>query len=123
VSSQTPSAESNANISISWVFSSLLPAKDKTGHSIYTSSDSSTYKAKSGYTWDIAYADGSGASGVVGTDTVTVGKTTVKGQVIELAKKVSSTFITDAGDGLLGLAFSSINTGIVSYTCKIISRN
>ena len=102
--------------SISWVFSSLLPSSESTGHSIYTSSKSSTYKAKSGYTWDIEYADGSGASGVVGTDTVTVGKTVVKGQVIELAKKVSSEFVSDASDGLLGLSFSSINTGMSTFT-------
>jgi aspergillopepsin I len=33
------------------VFSSLLPTSEKTGHNIYTSSKSSTYKALSGYTW------------------------------------------------------------------------
>lgn len=32
------------------------------------------------------------------------------GQAVELAKKVSTTFVSDAADGLLGLAFSSINT-------------
>jgi aspergillopepsin I len=93
-----------------WVFSSLLPSADKTGHNIYTSSDSSTYEALSGYTWDISYADGSGASGTVGTDTVIIGGTTVTGQAVELAKKVSSAFVSDGSDGLVGLAFSSINT-------------
>jgi hypothetical protein len=63
-----------------------------------------------GYTWDISYADGSGASGVCGTDTVTVGGTTVEGQCVELAETVSSTFLSDASDGLIGMAFSSINT-------------
>jgi hypothetical protein len=48
-----------------WVFSSQLAASSKTGHHIYTSSSSSTYKALSGYTWSIQYADGSGASGNV----------------------------------------------------------
>jgi len=41
---------------------------------------------------------------------VTVGGTTVTGQVVELASAVSSAFQTGSGDGLLGLAFSSINT-------------
>ncbi|TAQ84514.1 hypothetical protein B7494_g7154 [Chlorociboria aeruginascens] len=94
-----------------WVFSSLQPSTQRGSHSYYTSSKSSTFKALSGYTWKIEYADESGASGSVGTDTVTVGRTTVKGQAVELAKTVSSEFISDAAnDGLLGLAFSSINT-------------
>ncbi|KAH7390241.1 putative endothiapepsin [Cadophora sp. MPI-SDFR-AT-0126] len=93
-----------------WVFSSQLSASSKSGHHIYTSSSSSTYKALSGYTWDISYADGSGASGNVGTDTVKIGGTTVTGQAVELAKQVSSTFVSDSSDGLVGLAFSSINT-------------
>jgi hypothetical protein len=89
-----------------------LPSSDDSGHSVYNSEESSTYQALSGYTWDISYADGSGASGVVGTDTVTIGGTTVTGQAIELANQVSSTFVSDAADGLVGLAFSSINTGM-----------
>jgi aspergillopepsin I len=105
----------SANSGISWVFSSLLPASERTGHDYYASSESSTYQAKPGYTWSIEYADGSGASGSVGTDTVTVGETTVHGQVIELAKKVSSEFVSDASDGLLGLSFSSINTGMANF--------
>jgi aspergillopepsin I len=39
-----------------------------------------------------------------------VGSTKVTGQVVELATQVSSSFVSGAGDGLLGLAFSSINT-------------
>lgn len=34
----------------------------------------------------------------------------VEGQAVELATKVSSTFVSDTSDGLVGLAFSSINT-------------
>ncbi len=95
-----------------WVFSSQLAASSKTGHHVYSSASSSTYKALSGYTWSIQYADGSGASGNVGTDTVKIGGTTVTGQAVELAQKVSSTFVSDTSDGLVGLSFSSINTGM-----------
>lgn len=40
-----------------------------------------------------------------------IGGTTVTKQVVELANKVSSAFVSDAADGLVGLAFKSINTG------------
>jgi len=92
-----------------WVFSSETPASERTGHSYYT--PGSTAKKLSGYTWDISYGDGSSASGDVYTDTVTVGGVTYAKQAVESAKKVSSEFTDDTySDGLLGLAFSSINT-------------
>lgn len=46
----------------------------------------------------------------MGTDNVTVGGLTIKAQAIELANKLSTEFQQGAGDGLLGLAFGSINT-------------
>ncbi|KAJ9493928.1 hypothetical protein LTR99_010224 [Exophiala xenobiotica] len=94
-----------------WVFSSELPSSQSSGHSIYNPSKSSTAKKLSGATWNISYGDGSGASGDVYTDTVDVGGTTVTGQAVELAKTISAQFQQDQdNDGLLGLAFSSINT-------------
>ncbi|KAF7899810.1 hypothetical protein EAF00_004146 [Botryotinia globosa] len=93
-----------------WVFSSLLAASSREGHDIYTSSKSSTFKSLPGYTWSIKYVDGSGASGTVGTDTVKIGETTVTGQAVELANRVSPAFVNDQSDGLIGMAFSSINT-------------
>lgn len=65
----------------------------------------------SGYTWNISYGDGSGASGTVYADKVVVGSVTATSQAVEAATSVSSQFTQDtANDGLLGLAFSSINT-------------
>ncbi|USP80309.1 hypothetical protein yc1106_07583 [Curvularia clavata] len=91
-----------------WVYSSLQPQSQLSGHSYYKVSSS---KVKSGYTWKISYGDGSGASGKVYTDTVTVGPITAKSQAVEAASTVSAQFTQDAGtDGLLGLAMSSINT-------------
>lgn len=96
------------------IFSSELPANQQSSgsvkHTIFDSSQSSTYKATSGATWNISYGDGSSASGDVGTDTVTIGGIAITDQTIELAKQLSQEFAAGTGDGLLGLAFDKINT-------------
>ncbi|MCJ1443222.1 MAG: Type I transmembrane sorting receptor [Stictis urceolatum] len=93
-----------------WVFSSSLPSSNQTGHSIYNPALSSTAKVKSGYSWSITYGDGSSASGTVYTDTVDVGGATVTSQAVELATRLSAAFTQDQDlDGLLGLAFNTIN--------------
>lgn len=93
-----------------WVFSSELPANQQTNHAIYNPASSSTSQQLAGETWSISYGDGSSASGNVYTDTVKVGGTSVTAQAVELASTISSQFAQDQSDGLLGLAFSSINT-------------
>ena len=79
-------------------------------HVIFDPTKSTTYKEKEGSTWKISYGDGSSASGTVGNDNVTIGGLVVKDQAIEIADKLSAQFTQGAGDGLLGLAFSNINT-------------
>ncbi|KAF3176688.1 Type I transmembrane sorting receptor [Orbilia oligospora] len=95
-----------------WVFSnqlsSTLQAKHKNlGGNIYTPSTSA--KVASGLTWSITYADSSGASGTVVTDSVKIGGITVAKQAVEVANTITSGFEDFEGDGLLGLAFSSLN--------------
>ncbi|OCK90834.1 acid protease [Cenococcum geophilum 1.58] len=58
----------------------------------------------------IQYGDSSTASGDVSIDNVTIGGLTIKNQAIELAGTLSSQFQQSSGDGLLGLAWGSINT-------------
>ncbi|KAL8999436.1 MAG: hypothetical protein Q9169_001750 [Polycauliona sp. 2 TL-2023] len=68
--------------------------------------------ALEGYTWAIVYGDRSTASGVVSTDTVKIGSTTVTGQAVELANQLSTKFVNDReSDGLVGLGFDIGNTG------------
>lgn len=99
-------------INFSWVFSSLLSTSDTAGHQVYDPSRSATAVQKNGYTWSIRYGDGSGAGGDVYTDTVNVGGTSVTGQAVEVATRISGQFRQDVdSDGLLGLSFSSANTG------------
>lgn len=80
------------------------------GHTVFDPSKSSSFKKKDGSTWRISYGDGSSAAGIVGNDDVNLGGVVVKDQAIELADNMSDQFASGAGDGLLGLAFSSINT-------------
>ena len=93
---------------ISWVFSNLQASSQLSGHDYYKTDSS---KLKSGYSWRISYGDGSGASGKVYADKVTVAGVTATSQAVEAATSVSAQFAQDQNtDGLLGLAFSSINT-------------
>ncbi|KAJ5178166.1 Peptidase aspartic catalytic [Penicillium coprophilum] len=92
-----------------WVFSSELASSAQSGHDVYDPTKSGT--KLSGASWSISYGDGSSASGDVYKDTVSVGGVKATGQAVEAAKKISSQFLQDKNnDGLLGLAFSSINT-------------
>ncbi|KAL1616188.1 hypothetical protein SLS56_011512 [Neofusicoccum ribis] len=92
-----------------WVFSTLLSSSEQSGHAVYDPTVSGT--KLSGYTWSITYGDGSGAKGTVYADKVVVGGVTATSQAVEAATSVSSAFSSDTdNDGLLGLAFSSINT-------------
>ncbi|KAK6007624.1 hypothetical protein QM012_004438 [Aureobasidium pullulans] len=94
-----------------WVFSTALTSAEIGQHSAFNPSKSSTYKELDGYSFSLSYGDGSGAAGVVGTDTVDIGGATVTRQAIELATSVSSAFVSDAdSDGLVGLAFSTLNS-------------
>ena len=79
-------------------------------HTVFDPSKSSTFQDKEGSTWKISYGDGSSASGSVGNDNVNIGGVVVKGQAVELADAMSAQFANGTGDGLLGLAFESLNT-------------
>jgi hypothetical protein len=93
------------------VFSTELSKKAIAQHSAFDPAKSSTFKLTEGAQFKISYGDGSGAAGIVGTDKVTIGGVSVDAQTVELANAVSQSFVEDTNtDGLVGLAFSSLNT-------------
>ncbi|KAM3088721.1 hypothetical protein ACMFMG_000350 [Clarireedia jacksonii] len=94
-----------------WVFSTNLATASQVGHQNFDPSKSKTFKTLKGATFSISYGDGSGAAGIVGTDTVNIGGATVTNQAIEMATAVSRSFVEDTqSNGLVGLAFSKLNT-------------
>jgi hypothetical protein len=63
--------------------------------------------------FEIHFGDGSyakGREGSVGTADLIVGGLTVESQAVEVADHVHKSFFTSEGDGLLGLAWGSINS-------------
>ncbi|KAJ4301673.1 hypothetical protein N0V90_003766 [Kalmusia sp. IMI 367209] len=111
IGGQTLNLDFDSGSSDLWVFSTDLPAQAIGGHSAFDKTKSANFKAIQGAQFSISYGDGSGAAGTVGTDTVTIGGVTVQNQAVELANAVSRSFIQDTNtDGLVGLAFSTLNT-------------
>ena len=111
IGGQTMIMDFDSGSSDFWVFSTQTPASDQTGHGVFDPTKSATFKPIEGATFDIAYGDGSGAAGSVGTDIVDIGGAIVSEQAVELATYVSGSFVTDLqSDGLVGLAFSKLNT-------------
>jgi hypothetical protein len=92
-----------------WVYSAQAAAAG--GQTQYVEADSNTSKALNGASFQIQYGDGSAAAGHVVKDTVSIGGLAVSAQAVEVADEVTESFTQQQDlDGLLGLAFSSINT-------------
>ncbi|KAI1326950.1 eukaryotic aspartyl protease [Xylariaceae sp. FL0255] len=108
---QTLSLDFDTGSSDLWVFSSETPASQIEGQTLYEIGQSSTAKQLVGESWAISYGDGSSSSGNVYEDVVSIGGITVQNQAVESATNVSTAFTqrTDT-DGLVGLAFSTLNT-------------
>jgi len=90
-----------------WVFSNQMPLSEQEGHNIYNIASG---KKIIGASWNIQYGDGSSAGGDVFRDTVNIGGATVTSQAVEAAQSAAAAFVYGPNDGLVGLAFSSINS-------------
>ena len=97
-----------------WCWSSRLPpalqASAGSQHTIFNPANSETWNDLPGESFQIVYGDNSHVNGNVGTDTINLGGLVINGQAIETAENMSKQFQTGQGDGLLGLAFGTINT-------------
>jgi len=111
IGGQTMNMDFDSGSSDLWVFNTQLATASQTGHTNFNPEKSTTFALMQGATFSISYGDGSGAAGNVGTDTVDIGGATVTKQAIELATAVSASFVQDTqSNGLVGLAFSKLNT-------------
>lgn len=81
------------------------------GHVLYNPERSRTYQQIENSRFSIRYGDSSWAYGKLASDTVSVGGATFPNQVFGLPMNVAGTFAADTStNGLVGLAFSSINS-------------
>ncbi|CAN8102861.1 unnamed protein product [Discula destructiva] len=111
IGGQTLNLDFDSGSSDLWCFNTQLPAAAQTGHTLFDPTKSPTLKMIMGASYSISYGDGSGSAGNVGTDTVNIGGATVTDQAVELATAVSQSFVQDTNNnGLVGLAFSKLNT-------------
>ncbi|TLD15233.1 hypothetical protein PspLS_10637 [Pyricularia sp. CBS 133598] len=111
IGGQTMNLDFDTGSSDLWIFSTMLPQNVQAGHTNFDPAKSTTFKQAQGLSFKIRYGDGSGASGVVGTETVDIGGVSVTGQAVEMATQVSGSFVKDtANNGLVGLAYSKLNT-------------
>ncbi|KAF4470697.1 aspartic ase precursor, partial [Fusarium albosuccineum] len=93
-----------------WVFTNTTSG-GSVGRSVYNPIKSRTAKKIEGASFGIRYGDGSSSSGDVYTDRVSIGRLTVNNQSVEAAEQVTGNLIPDIDlDGILGLAFDSLNT-------------
>ncbi|CAK7204686.1 hypothetical protein SEUCBS139899_007445 [Sporothrix eucalyptigena] len=111
IGGQTLNMDFDTGSSDLWVFNTDLSTAQSQGHTLFDPNQSSTFKKLNGATFSITYGDGSAVQGTVGTDQVNIGGAVVNTQAVELATKVSSSFVQDtSSNGLVGLAFSKLNT-------------
>lgn len=102
-----------------WVFSSELPRSYQTGHNVYNVDFS---KRIPNYSWSITYGDGSAASGNVFRDSVSIGGVATAYQAVEAAQVISNEFLQSPSDGIMGMAFSSLNMGLFAPTYLSVEK-
>jgi aspergillopepsin I len=86
--------------------SNLIPASGRGNDPVYNPSVSSTSRLISGYTFGECYGSGYCDSGIVYTDTITLGGVTISGIPIQVINSVS-TPSSNSQSGNIGMAFGA----------------
>ncbi|EHK27015.1 uncharacterized protein TRIVIDRAFT_34671 [Trichoderma virens Gv29-8] len=111
IGGQTLNLDFDTGSSDLWVFNTQMDAQLTAGHTLFDPTKSKTFQEIQGAKFLVQYGDGSGAEGTVGTDVVNVGGAVFNAQAVEIATQVTQQFVDDQqNDGLMGLAFSTLNT-------------
>ncbi|KAM0261421.1 hypothetical protein ACHAQJ_002274 [Trichoderma viride] len=111
IGGQTLNLDFDTGSSDLWVFNTQMSSQFTAGHTLFDPTKSKTFQQIQGAQFEVSYGDGSGAEGTVGTDVVNVGGAVFNAQAVEIATDVTQQFVDDqANDGLMGLAFSQLNT-------------
>lgn len=98
-----------------WLFGANATGSIQPTQNRWNASKSTTAKKIKDATWSIRYGDGSGGSGDVYTDVLTVGSIKVSGQAVESANSVSAQY---SGSDILGSPIS----GIVGFAFDLQNR-
>lgn len=111
IGGQTLNLDFDTGSSDLWVFNTQMDPSLTAGHTLFDPTKSKTFQEIQGAQFLVQYGDGSGAEGTVGTDVVNVGGAVFNAQAVEIATEVTQQFVDDQqNDGLMGLAFSTLNT-------------
>ncbi|KAF3070026.1 Aspartic protease PEP3 [Trichoderma lentiforme] len=111
IGGQTLNLDFDTGSSDLWVFNTQMDPQLTAGHTLFDPTKSKTFQEIQGAQFLVQYGDGSGAEGTVGTDVVNVGGAVFNAQAVEIATEVTQQFVDDQqNDGLMGLAFSTLNT-------------
>lgn len=98
-----------------WLFGTEVSGSVDPGQARWNESASSTATLVQNGTWDISYADGSGASGTIYKDTISLAGISVNNQGVEYATNVSAmrsggNILGPPTSGIVGFGFDSGNT-------------
>jgi Eukaryotic aspartyl protease len=110
IQAQTFAMELDTGSDHLWVYSSYTPVADIVGpHTIYQPGLSAIPLDT---TWAVGYNDGSSASGIVFSDTVSFGGIQIKNQAVEAATQLSGELVGANADGILGMSLGTSQISI-----------